>query len=824
MPHDAFSGGPAAIHYGEAVERITQAAANKATELELDALGALERLPPSISKLSHLQRLSLSGTRVKSLAPLKKLVRLQSLSVDRTPVRNIAHVGGLLGLQKFTLRGTRVQDISPLANLLNLRSLDLDLTAVTDLVPLAKLRKLQVLKLSRTKVSDLSPLANLFELRSVDLQATKAVDLSPLSGLTKLQQLDLQNTGVVSLGPLADLRALKGLNLKSTAVRDIEALSELHNLEELELGFAPVTDISPLAELRKLTFLILDGSRVGSLAPLQKLQNLYVLAAKATAISGLEAVSELTNLLYLDVSLTSVRDLQPIAALSELKHLDVSHTRVADLSPLSALSKLESLHLNGSQVRDASSLAKLTGLADGLLGKQEESPNGLWFAETPLARVPPFNSLARRKQPTRTVETINAVRRQIGMPDHLPDGYRRPKGIDALLGFVGPDLGQPNLFQQLVGKDEDEAEEEQSEDDEATNEAFRQRPASYSFTWQNERIAAEPQSGSPRNGEIASDFRNEILAKAASTRERAAKSNAPARVLRSIDWLVSALGKETGDVRPGVLQMRFRSLAADVDAFSTDHGRREIGEEILAMLRDLADSTSDLLACYPEIAAIEAERISQRLQENDIQTVIQSLKEIELAAATVPELVDESAVHALTIGDEQIREATNTIRRADQSGRFWEAAEAAQGRAKIVGQKLLDYGNFSAAVLRHASHETGRFGADVLKRSREPAVNAVSEELVRAVKFGTRGALAIVLSSMLHPLAGLAVLLPRFKRQHEKANEVVKAIEAPSEPRGSAPDAPSEPVFTTPDPVKLKATGVVDAGNVRRQRRGKSPS
>ena len=76
--------------------------------------------------------LSLDGTQVTDLAPLKGLTALQTLFLNGTQVTDLAPLKGLTALQRLDLDGTQVTDLAPLKGLTALKSLYLQGTPVTE--------------------------------------------------------------------------------------------------------------------------------------------------------------------------------------------------------------------------------------------------------------------------------------------------------------------------------------------------------------------------------------------------------------------------------------------------------------------------------------------------------------------------------------------------------------------------------------------------------------------------------------------------------------------------------------------------------------------
>jgi Leucine-rich repeat (LRR) protein len=202
-------------------------------------------------------------------------------------------------------------------------------------------------------------------------------------------------------------------------------LSDLSNLSEL-----PVE----LASLTVLRSLDLGGTRIRDLAPLAGLIGLHYLDLSATPVSDLAPLAGLNALQTLFLNGTQVSDLAPLAGLNALRFLYLNDTRVSNLAPLAGNASLECLHLDGTQVSDLRPIARITRLQEAAV-ENANSPGiyGLMCEMTPASRESPFDVLALLGQPARTVETINELRRQQGMPEHIPEGYEPPADISVLL-------------------------------------------------------------------------------------------------------------------------------------------------------------------------------------------------------------------------------------------------------------------------------------------------------------------------------------------------------------------------------------------------------
>ncbi len=161
-----------------------------------------------------------------------------------------------------------------------------------------------------------------------------------------------------------------------------------------------------------------------------------------TQVSDLAPLAGLTALQILDLSSTQVSDLAPLAGLTTLQFLGLINTQVSYLAPLAGLTTLQRLDLSSTQVSDLAPLAGLTALQDGIVANSRNALRGsygLTYAGTPVAGRSPFDQLSRLDQPALTVETINQVRRQQGLPAHIPEGYEGPGDLPEVLEQVPRD-------------------------------------------------------------------------------------------------------------------------------------------------------------------------------------------------------------------------------------------------------------------------------------------------------------------------------------------------------------------------------------------------
>src|ERR1700704_4738437 len=128
---------------------------------------------------------------------------------------------------------------------------------------------------------------------------------------------------------------------------------------------------------------------------------------------------------------TRCSDLTPLAGLTDLQRLFLAGTQVNDLSPIASLTALQTLDLDGSQIADLNPLAGMTHLQDAVSRSAliDRTSGGLSYVHTPASQIAPFDQFIQLDKTALTVETINHVRKQRGLPAHIPEGYERPKNL-----------------------------------------------------------------------------------------------------------------------------------------------------------------------------------------------------------------------------------------------------------------------------------------------------------------------------------------------------------------------------------------------------------
>jgi hypothetical protein len=485
----------------------------------------------------------------------------------------------------------------------------------------AGLTALQSLNLMRTRVSDLAPLASLTALQSLNLMGTQVSDLAPLAGLTALQSLNLMRTRVSDLAPLASLTALQSLLLDQIQASDLAPLADLVALQRLSITRTRASDITPLAGLASLQFLWLDGTQVNDFTPLAGLTALQGLNLDGTQISDLAPLAGLTALQTLDLMRTQVSDLAPLAGLTALHGLNLDGTQVGDLAPLAGLTALQNLNLDGTRVGDLAPLARLTSLANAAGSRNAHfTIRGLSYGRTPAAKKPPFDQLALLEQPALTVETINEVRRQQGLPGHNPEGYEPPTELPATVdndpspvsGLTPPSKPLPTPG-----------------------------PATR-FAVTGGRIDIVPPDAWRSQRDQAAVYHARARKLAVDLADRLASTDAVPDVAASVAALTDVLGERLEDVQPDQLRLASRSIAARARTYGHPNAHWEITPDSVSAIFELADLLVDLQS----FARTNIEANERAIRELDLTTrqataAKIALDELSEALETIPEVVTE---------------------------------------------------------------------------------------------------------------------------------------------------------------------------------------
>ncbi|NVO17101.1 MAG: hypothetical protein HXX10_24005 [Rhodoplanes sp.] len=175
-------------------------------------------------------------------------------------------------------------------------------------------------------------------------------------------------------------------------MREIDALQDLIKLEELNISGTYVSDLSAIANLTSISYLNVSGTPVSDLSPIEKftdLENLFLAGSRVTTLT-------------------------PIKGLHRIKIINFDGTQVKEISPLSLFTGLTRIDMDDTKVSDLSPLATLTNLARASVIRPRAG--GIWCENCPLDDSY-LKTLSLRENPERTIQIIQHLRREQGLPD-----------------------------------------------------------------------------------------------------------------------------------------------------------------------------------------------------------------------------------------------------------------------------------------------------------------------------------------------------------------------------------------------------------------------
>jgi hypothetical protein len=309
-------------------------------------------------------------------------------------------------------------------------------------------------------------------------------------------------------------------------------------------------------------------------------------------------------------------------------------------------------------------------------------------------------------------------------------------------------------------------------DQAAEREALRQRPAAFQFRIANGKVDAAPEDAVAIDKDSAEDLYQEAKRKAEALKDRLDRAQADEHLRQNIGRLLNHLGQDSEGLRPGLVLSSVRSLQADVRAYDTDEGRKEVFPDILAKIIDLSETARDLASTFPKSREIEAEAVALDLPMERIDEIEADI--VEMAEAIKHS--DGATEPAKTAIDETVAAVANSRSLAD--------------RAKLLSYSLLDIGNFTRAGLkylketgqkiaipvRHAGQVVGGelagLGADSWRSMRKGFPKGVERGAQSVGKAMIVGGAASLMGALVHPVAALGALVISYSPFEKIAAEL----------------------------------------------------
>ena len=310
-------------------------------ELKVDFTGNQEitDITP-LAKLENLTTLCIDGTAVTDLSCLAGSEKLNNLSVDNMeqPLQTES-LSALTQLQQLSVSGMELNNIAFVQNMSELTVLDASDNQITDISALAGCETINELTLSNNPIEDLEPLrGKLGNLRIFECNEANLMDISVLEDSYEMHTLFVDNNKIENLDALREKNNLYNLSACNNIITDISVLASCHKLSSISLSHNQITDISALAELKNVKHLYLNYNQIEDISPLA------------------EFAGEESTLESLAIDHNQIRDISVLANFDPVVYSsDLSYNQITDISPLAGKTATMPLGSYFKSVNDAAS-------------------------------------------------------------------------------------------------------------------------------------------------------------------------------------------------------------------------------------------------------------------------------------------------------------------------------------------------------------------------------------------------------------------------------------------------------------------------------------
>ena len=333
-----------AVFYDPAMEQAVRTLLNvpEGTALMTDQIWTITEftVPEGVTDLRdlaffpYLEKLTLNGHRISSLADLEKLPELKELSLRgcRFPVAEMAVISRL-----------------PQLNVLNLSECGLSTIADLECAP-----KLTHLDLSSNTLRNLDVLAGMENLQEVYLQHNAVTSLFSLSELKNLRTLDISYNSVTDLTPLAHCPDLTWLNAGNNSIESVEGLEAFSSLQHLDLDHNKLSNVSVLSQCTNLTELNISYNAIQEIKALSQLTNLTTLNCSYNLLTNLPEWPEGSALSILDASYNEITSVWGLRLLEELTYVYMDYNTLTNIDSIAGCYRLVMVNVYGNEISDIS--------------------------------------------------------------------------------------------------------------------------------------------------------------------------------------------------------------------------------------------------------------------------------------------------------------------------------------------------------------------------------------------------------------------------------------------------------------------------------------
>lgn len=292
---------------------------------------------------------------IQDAEPISRLTNIEFLDMSDSKIDDLSPLYGLHNLKSLNVKNTVISDLSALSNLKNIKELNIENTDVKSLKPLYDLSNLSIIYADGSKINrdeviglkkqqrQLTVVYQTDELRmwwgNLDLSWREIFnshllcDSNPtaeqLQSIIDIEEVNVDPTNVVySLEPLRQMAFLKKLIINNNQIQDLTPLSDKEYLEVLSVSGNPVDNIIPLANSHSLKNLNIENTPVSDLTPIASLKNVKVLNIGGTSVRNLKPLADYQSLEDLSIVNTYIKSVVPLENLTSLKHLKAYKTKI----------------------------------------------------------------------------------------------------------------------------------------------------------------------------------------------------------------------------------------------------------------------------------------------------------------------------------------------------------------------------------------------------------------------------------------------------------------------------------------------------------------
>ena len=284
---------------------------------------------------------------IQDAEPISRLTNIEVLDLSASKINDLSPLYGLHNLKTLNVSNTMVSDLGPLSNCNNLRELNINNTNVISLAPLHELKSISKIYADGTKIST----SEVIELKKIQRQVSviyQTDDLRLWWGTLDDTWRDIFNSHVMC-------------NLNPTA----EQLQQIIDIEEIVIESKAENTISTLEPIKQMAFLtklVADNNQIADLTPLKDKCYLETLSVCGNPIEDITPLSNLVNLKYLYIENTEVTELTSLEMLEHIKVLNISGTSVRSIKSLEGFNELEDLSIINTGIKNIEVLNNITSL------------------------------------------------------------------------------------------------------------------------------------------------------------------------------------------------------------------------------------------------------------------------------------------------------------------------------------------------------------------------------------------------------------------------------------------------------------------------------